>query len=50
MSDNSNSPVVEEIEAVTAPQTIRRRRHPRRRVWGSFARFFLRWLFRWANG
>ena len=36
--------------ATESPRTIHRRRHPRRRVWGDFARFFLRHLFRRMNG
>ena len=50
MTYKSNPSGGEEIEAITAPRTIYRRRHPRRRVWGGFARFFLRRLFRRMNG
>ena len=41
---------VEEVEGAEAKAPIRRRRSTKRRAWGPFARFFLRWLFRRMNG
>ena len=45
MSDNIEYP----SELPDRP-VIRRRRGTKRRAWGPTARFFLRHLFRWANG